>query len=155
MEAAINVMTNCYLQNALLTLPMLRLPLSKAQGHNIFRKPSKHFHVGIHWKALAVCSQMGTHLPGFQSFSVFFNHFVLGKLATSSIRVNAYSKNCLSTSLIDIYSLFSSFKKTVETNFLCSALFSSYIRVAMQDPNLGFRLRRTHTPALYTVYIPC
>ena len=32
---------------------------------------------------------MSTHLPGFQSFFSFFNHFVLAKLATSSIRVKA------------------------------------------------------------------
>ena len=31
---------------------------------------------------------MSTHLPWFQSFSGFLYHFVLAKLATSSIRVN-------------------------------------------------------------------
>ena len=30
---------------------------------------------------------MSTHLPGFQSFFMFLPHFVLVKLATSSIRV--------------------------------------------------------------------
>ena len=30
---------------------------------------------------------MSTHLPGFQSFSGFLHHFVLAKVATSSIRV--------------------------------------------------------------------
>ena len=30
---------------------------------------------------------MSTHLPGFTSFSRFLHHFVLTKLATSSIRV--------------------------------------------------------------------
>ena len=32
---------------------------------------------------------MSTHLPGFQSFYGFLHHFVLAKLATSSIRVNS------------------------------------------------------------------
>ena len=32
---------------------------------------------------------MSTHLPGIQSFFRFLHHFVLAKLATSSIRVNA------------------------------------------------------------------
>ena len=36
-----------------LTLPMLRLLSSKAQGHKDFGKPSKHCHVGIHWIAFA------------------------------------------------------------------------------------------------------
>ena len=30
---------------------------------------------------------MSTHMPGFQSFSVFLHHFILAKLANSSIRV--------------------------------------------------------------------
>ena len=30
---------------------------------------------------------MNTHMPGFQSFPVFLHHFVLAKLATSSITV--------------------------------------------------------------------
>ena len=42
----------------------------------------------MHWIALAEYSQMSTHLPGFISFSRFLDHFVLAKLATSSIRVN-------------------------------------------------------------------
>ena len=34
---------------------------------------------------------MSTHVPGYQSF---LHHFVLAKLATSSIRVNISSKEC-------------------------------------------------------------
>ena len=37
----------------LLTLPMLRQLLSKAQGSKDYLKPSKPCHVGIHWIALA------------------------------------------------------------------------------------------------------
>ena len=44
-------------------------------------------HVGIHRKALVEHYQMSTHLPGFQSFFRFLHHFVLAKLATSSVRV--------------------------------------------------------------------
>ena len=67
-----------------LTLPMLlRLLPSKVQG-----RPSKPYHVGIHWIALAEYSQMSTHMPGFHSFFMFLDHFVLAKLATSSIRDN-------------------------------------------------------------------
>ena len=62
-----------------LTLIMLRRLLSS--------KASKPCHVGIHWKALTEYYQMSTHVAGVQSFSVFFNHFVLAKLATRSIRV--------------------------------------------------------------------
>ena len=52
-----------------------------------FWKPSKPCHVGIHWIAFTECSQMSTHVPGFHSFSGCLHHFVLSKLATSSIRV--------------------------------------------------------------------
>ena len=43
-----------------LTLPMLRLLLSKGKGCRDFLKPSKPCHVGIHWIALAENSQMST-----------------------------------------------------------------------------------------------
>ena len=69
-----------------LTLPMLRLLSSKAQWRNDFWKPSKPCHVGIRWDALAEYFQMSTHMLGFQ-FSGFLHHFVLAKLATTSIRV--------------------------------------------------------------------
>ena len=71
-----------------LTLQMLTLLLSKAQGRKDIWKPSKLYHIGIHWIALAEHSQMSTHLPGFQSFSRFLHHFVLAKLANNSKRVN-------------------------------------------------------------------
>ena len=67
------------------TLSMLRLLSFKSQKRKNLWKPSKPCHVGVHWKALAEYSQMSTHLPGFAKF--FLNHFVLAKLATSSIRV--------------------------------------------------------------------
>ena len=70
-----------------LTLPMLRLFLSKAQRCKYFWKPSKPCHVGTRWKALAEYSQISTHLPGFQSFFSFLHHFVSTKIATSSVRV--------------------------------------------------------------------
>ena len=80
-----------------LTLPRLRLLLYKAQERKNLWKSSKPCLVGTHWKALAECSQMSTHLPGFQWFSRIFASFVLDKLATSSIRVN--SENCSALSL--------------------------------------------------------
>ena len=67
---------------------MLRLLSFKAQGCKDLWKPSKSCHVGIHWIALAENSQMSTHMPGFQSFSDFFHHFVLAKLATSRVSLN-------------------------------------------------------------------
>ena len=70
-----------------LTIPMLRLLSSKAQGCKYFWKISKHCHVGIHWITLHEYSQMSTHVPGFQSFFRFLHYFVLAKLATTSIRV--------------------------------------------------------------------
>ena len=36
---------------------------------------------------------MSTHLPGFQSILGFLHHFVLAKIATSSIRVNPFNPN--------------------------------------------------------------
>ena len=36
---------------------------------------------------------MSTHLPGFQSYFICFHHFVLAKLATSSIRDKESSCN--------------------------------------------------------------
>ena len=72
----------------LLTLPMLKLFLSKSHRRKDFGKPSKPCHVGIQRIALAENSQISTHVPGFQSFfSFFLHHFVSAKLATSSIRV--------------------------------------------------------------------
>ena len=73
-----------------LTLPMLRLLSSKAQGCENFRKPSKPCHVGTHWKALAEYSQMSSHLPGFQSFFQVSASFCLAELTTSSLRVNPF-----------------------------------------------------------------
>ena len=58
----------CYL-----TLPMLKLLSSKAQGCKGLWKTSKPCHVGIHSIALAEYSQMNTHMPGFQSFFRFAN----------------------------------------------------------------------------------
>ena len=58
-----------------------------AQGRKDFWKPSKPCHVGILWTALTEYSQLSTHMQGFQSFFVFLHHFILAKLATSSIRV--------------------------------------------------------------------
>ena len=80
-----------------LTLPMPRLISSKAQGRKDFRKPSKPCHVGNHWIALTEYSQMNNHMPGFQSFfRDFLRHFVLAKLATSSIKVkNLSGWNCI------------------------------------------------------------
>ena len=54
---------------------------------DIFLIQSIPCHVGIHWIALAECSQMGSYVPGFQSSYqlFFFALFVLAKLATSSI----------------------------------------------------------------------
>ena len=60
---------------------------AQAQGCKDLQKPPKPCHYGIHWIALSEHSQMSTHLPGFQSFVRFLHHFVLAKLAISSIRV--------------------------------------------------------------------
>ena len=70
-----------------LTLLMLRLRSSKSQGHRDFWKPCKLCCGAIHWIALTEYFQMSTHLPGFQPFFRFLHHFVMAKLATSSIRV--------------------------------------------------------------------
>ena len=56
----------------LLALPMLKATLSpKAEGHQVFLKPSKPCHVGINWIAPPEYSQMSTHVQGFQSFNIF------------------------------------------------------------------------------------
>ena len=71
-----------------LTLPMLRLYLSKAQKHRKFWKTFKPCHVGMHWKALDEYYLMGTHVPGFQWLTSDLHHFVFTISATSSARVN-------------------------------------------------------------------
>ena len=63
---------------------MLRLLLSKAQGRN----PSKPCHVGIHWVALALLDEYPCARV---SVIVFLHHFVMAKLATSSMRVNPFT----------------------------------------------------------------
>ena len=69
-----------FCQNVLwLTLPMLRLFSSIAQGCKYFGKSSKPCHVGIHWKVLAEYSQMSTHLPGFQPFFRIFASFCISQ----------------------------------------------------------------------------
>ena len=42
-----------------------------------FWNTSKHYHVGIHWKALTEYSQMSTHLLGSQSFFMFLHRFAM------------------------------------------------------------------------------
>ena len=81
--------------HSFLTLPMQRLLSSKAQDCKDFWKPSKPYHVGIHWIGPAEHSQMSTHVPGFWLFFRFLHHFVLAKLATSSIKVKTALYNYL------------------------------------------------------------
>ena len=53
---------------------------AEVQGQ-VFWKPFKPCHVGIHWRALAEYSQMSTHLPGFQSFFRLFASFCDAKMS--------------------------------------------------------------------------
>ena len=65
----------------------------KSTRTNDLRKTSKSYYVGMHW--IKKVSKMRIHMPGFKSFFMFFlHHFVLGKLATSSIRVKLGLKCC-------------------------------------------------------------
>ena len=75
-----------------LTLPMVRLLSSKTKASKDFRKPSKPCYVGIHLIALAKCWVLLDEYPCARVsviFQGFLHHFVLAKLATSSIRVKA------------------------------------------------------------------
>ena len=59
----------------MLTIPVLRLISSNAQGRKYLWKPSKPYLVGIHWIALAEYSQMSTNLVSvifriFESFCI-------------------------------------------------------------------------------------
>ena len=65
----------------MVSLPMLGLPLSKAQGHKDFLKQSKPCHVGTHCISLTEFSQMSTHVPGFQPLFSFFESFCIGKIS--------------------------------------------------------------------------
>ena len=80
-----------------LTLLMLRLLLSKAPERKRNGKTIKPCHIGIHWKSLAEYSQMSTHVS---FFSFFLYHFVLAKLATSSIRVKIRAKTLIITIIL-------------------------------------------------------
>ena len=82
----------------ILTLPMLRLLSSKAQGWKDFRKPSKPFHIGIHWIALAEYSPMSTHLSGFQSCFRFFASICICKISHKQHK----GQDSLSTQIRDI-----------------------------------------------------
>ena len=84
-----------------LTLPMLRQRSTKTRI--FFWKPVNPCHVGIHWKDLAEYSQMSTYLPGFQSFNRFLHHFVLVKLANSSIRACMSCYGCIGVSLKHVF----------------------------------------------------
>ena len=77
----------CYPDAGESTLPRLRLLWGPMHKDAVLWKPFKPSHVGIHWIALAECSQMSTHEPGFDHFSQFLHHLVMAKLATSSIWV--------------------------------------------------------------------
>ena len=57
---------------------MLRLLSAKAQER---KKSSKPCHIGIHWKAVVEYYQIGTHIPGFRSFSAFFASFCFNKIS--------------------------------------------------------------------------
>ena len=70
-----------HLTHGCLTLPMLRLLSSKAQECKVFWKPSKPCHLGIHWIALAEHSNVGTHVPRFQSFFKVFAWFCIGQIS--------------------------------------------------------------------------
>ena len=61
-----------------LTLPVLGLLSSKAQGRKDFWKTSKPCHIGIHWKALFKHSQMSTICQGFINF---FASFCIGQIS--------------------------------------------------------------------------
>ena len=71
----------CQVAKTRLTLPMRGLLLSKVQGCKDFHRPSKPCCVGIHWIALAECSRVSTHVPGFQSFFRFLHHSVMYKIS--------------------------------------------------------------------------
>ena len=81
------------LEKPRLSLPMLRLLSSEAQGCKDFLKPSKPCHVGIHWIALDEYSQMSTHLPGFQS-SLRFSGSFCGDQISRLITVLSISRMC-------------------------------------------------------------
>ena len=121
-----------------LTFPMLRLLSSKAQGCKDLWKPSQPCHVGIHWIALAEYSQMRSMYQGFNLFSVFFfffflHHFVLAKLATSSIRVNPFmpvaTKNILAILVISLW-LGCSMKKIWRRNVAQNQTFNSHSNIS-------------------------
>ena len=82
-----------------LTLVMLRLFfLSKAQGRKTFSETFKPCHVGIHWIALTGYSLMSTHMPWFEYFFQFLQHFVLAKLVINSTSVKYLTHSCLEIS---------------------------------------------------------
>ena len=67
---------------------------SNAEAIFVKSKKTKPCHVEIHWKALDEYCQMSTHVKGFSHFSFFWHHFVLTKLAPSSIRAKMF-RTCL------------------------------------------------------------
>ena len=68
-----------------LTLPVLGLLSSKAQGCKVFWKASKPCCVGIHWIVLLSTLRWVPVCHGFSHFSGFLHHFVLAKYRWFSI----------------------------------------------------------------------
>ena len=82
-----------------LALLMLRLLTPKAQGGKDFWKSSKPCHVGFHLidSSHWVLSDEYPYARVPVIFQGFLHHFVLAKLATSSIRVNSFGRQCKTT----------------------------------------------------------
>ena len=74
-----------------LTLPNTEATFVRGKWKQRSLKPSKPIHFGIHWIALAEYSQMSTICQGFKHFLLALLHYsIMAKLATDSIRVNAF-----------------------------------------------------------------
>ena len=58
---------------------------------DLFFKPSEPCHVGIHWIALSLSTLRRVPMyQGFSHFLGFLHHFVISKLAISSIQIREY-----------------------------------------------------------------
>ena len=75
--------TEVILESERLTLSVRRLLCPKA--HN-----RKHFLENPHLKAFAEYCQMNTNIPGLRTFSGILNYSIIGKLASSTRRVNLF-----------------------------------------------------------------
>ena len=95
---------------------------------------------------------MSTHMPGFQSVFSFLHHFLLAKLATSSVRVNPFLPSSLSEMCcLVVWQL--SEKKLELTLTSQKKLKKRFVLDSHQHFALKYILKYTQVMNIFTVFL--